>query len=101
MYKQINEHIKNKLPSNLCGYRKGFSRQYALSSLIERWKNILHKGFGGAVLMNLSKAFDTLNHEILIEKLSAYGFNNKCLNLIQSYPTNRWQRTKTNKSFSK
>ena len=70
MQKQINEHIKNKLSPYLCGYRKGFSTQYALLSLIERWKKILdEKGFGGAVLMDLSKAFDTLNYEQLIAKL--------------------------------
>ena len=38
MQKQLNEHIKNKLSPYLCGYRKGFSRQYALLSLIEYWK---------------------------------------------------------------
>ena len=51
--------------------------------------------------MDLSKAFDTLNHELLIAKLSAYGFNNESLKLIRSYLTNRWQRTKINKSFSR
>ena len=102
MQKQINEHIKNKLFPYLCGYRKGFSTQCALLSLIERWKEILaEKGFGGAVLMDLLKAFDTLNYELLIAKLSAYGFNNESLKLIQSYLTNRWQRTKINKSFSR
>ena len=71
-------------------------------SLIKRWRKILvEKGFGGAVLMDLSKAFDTLNHELLISKLSAYGFNNESLKLIRSYLTNRWQRTKINKSFSR
>ena len=102
MQKQVNERIKNKLSPYLCGYRKGFSTHYALLSLIERWKKILdEKGFGGAVLMDLSKAFDTLNHELLIAKLSAYGFNNESLKLIRSYLTNRWQRTKINKSFSR
>ena len=51
--------------------------------------------------MDLSKAFDTLNHELLIAKLSAYGFNNESLKLIRSYLTNRWQRTKINKSLSR
>ena len=102
MQKQINGHIKNKLSPFLCGYRKVFSPQYALLSLIEDWKKILDgKGFGGAVLMDLSKGFDTLNHELFIAKLSAYGFNNESLKLIQSYLTNRGQRTKINKSFSR
>ena len=46
------------------------------------------------------KAFATLNHELLIAKRSAYGFNNESLKLIRYYLTNRWQRTKINKSFS-
>ena len=49
--------------------------------------------------MDLSNAFDTLNHELLIAKLSAYGFNNQSLKLIQSYLTNRQQKTKINKGF--
>ena len=100
--KQINGHTKNKLSPSLCGYRMGFSTQYTLLSLIERWKKILdEKGFVRAVLMDLSKAFNTLNHELLIAKLSAYGFNNESLKLIQSYLTSRWKRTKINKSFSR
>ena len=51
--------------------------------------------------MNLWKALDTLNHELLITKLSANGFTNESLGLIEFYLTNILQRTKTNKSFSK
>ena len=72
-----------------------------LVSLIEKWKNISDdKGFGGAVLMDLSKAFDTLSHELLIAKLHVYGFNRDSLKLIKNFLSNRWQRTKINKSFS-
>ena len=49
--------------------------------------------------MNLSKEFDTLNDELLIAKLSADGFNNKSLKLMQFHLTNRWQRIKINKLF--
>ena len=56
--------------------------------------------YGGAVLMDLSKAFDTLNHDLLIAKLHAYGFSEESLQLIKSYLTNCWQRTKVHASFS-
>ena len=76
------------------------SMVYCLLQNVEK-KILDEKGFGGAFLMDLSKAFDTSNHESLIVKLSAYGFNNESLKLIRSYLTNRWQRTKMNKSFSR
>ena len=50
--------------------------------------------------MDLSKAFDSINHELLLAKLYAYGFDKKALRLIMNYLTERWQRTKINKSFS-
>ena len=52
-------------------------------------KNLDDKGYEGAVLMDLSEAFDTLNHDILIAKLSAYGFEHDALKLIYIYLTNR------------
>ena len=74
---------------------------YALIFLIERCgKSLDNKGYGGAVLIDLSKAFDTLNHDLLIAKLHAYGFDIKTLKLLHSYLTKRWQRTKVNSSFS-
>ena len=61
MQKQITDYIGKFLSPFLCGYRKGFSTQYALLSLIERWRLCLDKqGFAGALLMDLSKAFDTI-----------------------------------------
>ena len=54
--------------------------------LLEKWKKILDdNGYAGAILMDLSKAFDTINHELLIAKLHAYGFNKEALTLIASY----------------
>ena len=101
MQKQINGFISNYLSPYLCGYRKGYNTQQALLALIEKWKkNLDDKGYGGAVLMDLSKAFDTLNHGLLIAKLSAYGFEHDALKFIYSYLTNRWHRTKINSAFS-
>ncbi len=58
------------------------------------------KGYADGVLMDLSKAFDTLDHDLLLAKLHAYGMNIKSVELIRNYLSNRWQRTKVNTSFS-
>ena len=85
MQNQINLRIKSFLSHYLCGYRKDFNTQHALISLIERWRKSLdNKGYGGAVLMDLSKGFDTLNHDLLIAKLHVYGFDIKTLKLLHS-----------------
>ena len=94
MLKNICHHI-------LCGYRKGFSIQQALLSLLERWKDVLYQnGYDGAVLVDLSKASDTLNYDYLIAKLHAHGFSGESLQLIKNCSTNHWQRTKVSASFS-
>ena len=46
-------------------------------------------GYAGAVLMDLSNAFDTINHELLIAKLHVYGFSKEALTLIASYLSDR------------
>ena len=85
----------------LCGYRKCYNTQQALLTLIEKEKKKLDdKGYGGAVLMDLSKTFDTPNHDFLIAKLSAYGFEHDAMKLIYSCLTNRWPRAKINSAFS-
>ena len=99
--KQLSSHFNQHLSPFLCGYRKGFNTQHALITLIEKWKLSLDKnGYAGAIIMDLSKAFDTINHDLLIAKLNAYGFEKNALILIKSYLDNRWQRTKINTSFS-
>ena len=50
--------------------------------------------------MVLSKAFDTLNYDLLIAKLHPYGFSEESLKLTKGSQTNRWQRTVVNISFS-
>ena len=101
MQKQVNGFISNCLSPYLCGYSKVYNTPQVLLALIEKWKkNYDDKGYGDAVLMDQSKTFDTLNHNLLIERLSAYGFENGVLKLIYSYLTNRWHRTKINSAFS-
>ena len=52
------------------------------------------------LLWILSKAFDTINHELLLATLHAYGYDKRALQLIKSYLTNGWHRTRINSSFS-
>ena len=101
MQKQMVAYMEKFLSPYLCGYRKGFNAQYALLAMIEKWKKCLDgKGFAGAILMDLSKAFDTINHELLIAKLEAYGLEESALEIVQRDLSDRWQRTKVNTSFS-
>ena len=101
MEKQINDFIISFLSPYLWGYRKGFNTQHALLTLVENWRKSLdNKGFGGAILMDVSMAFDTLNHNLLIAKLHPYGFQHDALKLLHSYLSKRWHRTKVNTSFT-
>ena len=98
---QLSTHTERFLLPYLCGYRTGFSRHFAVISLIEKWrKNLDNKRNTRAVLMDLSKAFHTINHKLLIAKLHAYGLSKDSLKILLSYLSDRWQRTKINLSFN-
>ena len=86
MQKQILEYIDKQLSPNSCGYRKGYSTQTALISMLEKWKlSIDNKGFAGGVLIDLNKAFDTINQSLLLAELHAYGFSKQALAIICIY----------------
>ena len=70
--------------------------------MLQRFRKALDKKCKfGALLTDLPKAFDCLNHELLIAKLETYGFDHKSLNLVLSYLSGRKHRTKVNNYFSK
>lgn len=65
------------------GYKKGFRTQQALWLLKERWKNTFDKnGYGEAILMDLSKAFVTINPYIWIAKLGGFSFDIESLKVL-------------------
>ena len=68
--------------------------------MLEKWKNTLDKGgFLCATFMDLSKGFDTMNHDLLIAKLGAYDFQEDALVFMKIYFTNRQQRVRVNFVF--
>ena len=89
--------MEPKLSKYLAGFRRNHKTQHALLRMIDSWRSLQNKGQKvGAIIMDLSKAFETLNH-----KLQAYGCDKKSLSFTKSYVTNRKQRTKIGDSFSK
>ena len=104
MFKQMSEFFESSFFSKYqCGFRKVFSAQHCLVSMLEKWKsaNDNKKSFG-ALLTDLSKAFDRLSHELLIAKLNAYGFNMSALQFLHSYlKKNKEQKNKRTKNKNK
>ena len=74
------------------GFRARHSTNYALINTTESIKSQIDQGnYVGGVFIDLQKAFDTVNHDILCEKLAYYGFRGNCQLLIRSFLSNRQQ----------
>ena len=92
---QLLQHFITIFNDFLSAYRNGYSCQSLLVKVIDDWKKSLDKNhIVGAVFMDLSKAFDSLPHSLLISKLNAYGLSISACNLMASYLQDRKQRVK-------
>ena len=99
--KQLEEYIQAVLCKYQCGFRKGYSVRNALLPMIENWRRSLDKGGAfGAVLTDISKAFDYLPHELVIAKLHAYGVDIPSLKLLHPYLNKRKQSVQLNGTYS-
>ena len=83
------------------GYRKYHGSPTALLSLTEQWKQDLDKhNIIGTIAIDLSKAFDCLSHDLILEKIKFYGLSDHALSLMRSYLFSRYQIVKLSDTFS-
>ena len=94
MHRQLYAFLEQHeiLFKNQFGFRKKCSTSHSLIEITEKIKeSIDDKKFGCGIFIDLKKAFDTVNHEILLRKLEHYGIRGAALKWFESYLTNRKQ----------
>ena len=108
MSKQLSTFFENILSKFQCGFRKGCSTQHCLLLMLEKWKLAVDNNEAfGALLADLSKAFDCLSHDLTIAKLHSYGLSLTLLlllsltslGLLSDYLSYRKQRIKVKRKF--
>ena len=83
------------------GFQRGLSTQDAILNVIEQlYENLNNHLYSIGIFIDFSKAFDTITHEILLNKLRAFGIRGVPLKLFASYLNNRFQTVKIGNSFS-
>ena len=95
LYVRLIDHItlNNMLTDQQYSFRKGYSTDEEIFKLTYEFLNALNdKSIVGSIFFDLEKAFDSVNHSLLIKKLPYYGITGKAKLLIESYLCNRYQR---------
>ena len=103
VHSRLSQYLENNniLNKKQGGFRKNNSTINSVSEFShEIYEAINHKNISLATFIDFSKAFDTVNHQILLEKLKICGVNNNNKNWIQNYLSNRKQSTVVNGSIS-
>ena len=101
IYQLLNKLFEKKLSPLLCGFLSRYSTQHVLLNFINKWYNCLdNSGVVETILIDLSKAYDCLPHELFLVKLHASRVDINSLKLLQDYLSNRTQRVKLDSTFS-
>ena len=101
IHEQLSEYLDDMFNPFLAAFRKGYGCQTTLLRLLEDWRSALDKHeYVAAILMDLSKAFDCLPHNLLLAKLQAYGVSQDAVKLIESYLSDRSQQIRMGSNTS-
>ena len=96
LYNRLIDHLN---PQQF-GFRRNLSTDNAIFNLMHEILNALNsKMIVGSIFLDLEKAFDSIDHALLKNKLPQYGILGKSKLLIESYLTNRFQRVQLDNSF--
>ena len=101
MNNQLSTYFEKILSKFQCGFQKGFNTQHCLLLMTENWKHAVDNSeIFRALLIDLSKAFDCVCHDLLIAKVNSYGLSLSALKLVQIYLQKRKKRTKNGITYS-
>ena len=96
------KHVKGKLYSCQSGFRPRYSTETSLLNITDDWFDAIDKGnVIGLVMLDLRKAFDTVHHEPLIDKLKLYDIDDKRMAWFKDYLLNRSHNVSVNGISSK
>ena len=97
IHNNLCSYAETILSSFISAYKKSYSSNHVLLRPIKNWiKSIDHKNFVGTALMDLSKAFDCIPHNLLVAKLHAYGLSEDAVTFAYSYLKRRKKGVKIN-----
>ena len=95
MQTHLSKHLQkyDLLHQSQSGFRKQHSCHTALINMVDTWlRNINENRYTGIVFADFAKAFDVINHSLLLQKLSVYGIGDQMCQLLESFLTNRQQK---------
>ena len=103
LYRLVEYINENKILSEYqFGFQRNKSTELAVSTIVSKISDAYEKHKSSyCIFLDFAKAFDTVNHDILLEKVKYYGFKNKEFLWLKSYLSNRTQRTQIEDILSK
>ena len=101
LFEQMLKFFEKIFSTYIPAYRRDYNCQHVLLQITEHWRKSLDNDeYVGTLSMDLSKAFDSMPHALLISKLFAYGVSHQACQLVANFLKNRHQRVKISNHVS-